>query len=138
MWQTLSATPFSWPEWWPELQNVHNVKLVDGITGSAFSCTWKARGYTLRSDITVRESHFPDSIIMCSTGDLVGTANCNIKEIKGSTIIKMDWQVQTTKAWMNLLAPVLKPLFTSNHHRVMNSGERGIQRYMASKAENPA
>ena len=37
-----------------------------------------------------------------------------------------EWNVATTKAWMNLLAPVARPVFEWNHDWVMARGGEGI------------
>ena len=34
--------------------------------------------------------------------------------------------VQTTKGWMNLLAPIARPVFSWNHNVVMNWGAKGL------------
>ena len=39
-----------------------------------------------------------------------------------------DWNVATTKAWMNLLAPVARPVFKWNHDVVMGWGAEGISK----------
>ena len=37
-----------------------------------------------------------------------------------------EWRVHTTKPWMNLLAPVAKPIFAWNHDWVMRNGGTGL------------
>ena len=43
-------------------------------------------------------------------------------------LVRYDWNVVTTKPWMNLLAPVARPLFKWNHDAVMNWGAEGLAR----------
>ena len=43
------------------------------------------------------------------------------------TILRYDWNVETTKRWMNLLAPIARPLFKWNHNVVMSWGAKGIE-----------
>ena len=38
------------------------------------------------------------------------------------------WNVRTTKPWMNLLAPLARPLFKWNHDVVMGWGAEGLAR----------
>ena len=37
-----------------------------------------------------------------------------------------EWNVHTTKAWMNVIGPVAKPLFAHNHDVVMRWGGEGL------------
>ena len=49
----------------------------------------------------------------------------------GQTVVTYDWLVETTSRWMNLVAPVARPVFRWNHDAVMRSGGRGLARRMA-------
>jgi hypothetical protein len=110
------------------------MKLVDGLTGTTFSCTWRSPiGYRLRSDITIGEIIGSRQITLHSKGDLQGTVVSRLHESAGQTRIAIDWQVQTTKPWMNFLTPVLRPFFVHSHHAVMRSGERGLRDYLHTK-----
>jgi len=44
-----------------------------------------------------------------------------------------DWQVSTTKKWMNIFAPIAEPLFKWNHDKVMNAGYDGLTKRLANK-----
>jgi hypothetical protein len=37
---------------------------------------------------------------------------------------------------MNYLAPLLRPVFAYNHHAVMRSGERGLQRHLRANVSS--
>jgi hypothetical protein len=134
VWRALSAKPFSWQDWWPELGDVHDMKLTKHLSGTTFSCRWRSpSGYHLRSDVSIGEVLPQRQVTLHSAGDLRGTVTCRLGETAGSTRIDIDWQVETTKAWMRYLALLLRPLFIYNHHAVMRSGERGLQQYVQSK-----
>jgi len=64
-------------------------------------------------------------------GELDGKGIWTFREENGTTHVRYDWQVTTTKAWMNLLAPVARPVFSWNHDRVMSGGFEGLQRRLA-------
>jgi hypothetical protein len=132
VWQTLTTTPFDWDKWWPELKDVRNMRLVKGLSGTTFSCTWQSpTGYRLKSDITIGEIVDKRQVTLQAEGDLRGTVTCQLSEPSaGHTRIEIDWRVQTTKRWMNYLTPLLKPVFIYNHHAVMRSGEQGLQNYL--------
>jgi hypothetical protein len=63
-----------------------------------------------------------------AVGELTGTGRWRLAEREGITEVRYDWNVSTTKAWMNLLAPVARPLFKWNHDVVMNWGAEGLAR----------
>ena len=48
----------------------------------------------------------------------------------GGTEVTFDWDVRTTGLAMNVLAPLLCPLFSCNHHWVMAQGGRGLGRWL--------
>jgi hypothetical protein len=134
VWQALSAEPFSWQDWWPELNDVHDMKRVDGLRGTTFSCSWRApMGYRLKSDVTIGKVVDLKQVTLHTDGDIRGSVICWLSETDGHTNIKIDWQVTTTKTWMKYLAPLLNPLFIYNHHAVMRSGERGLRNYLQSQ-----
>ncbi len=134
VWQVLTATPFSPPEWWPQLNDVHFLKRTPNLEGTVFTCTWQAPiGYRLRSHITLGPVEYLQRAMLYSEGDLLGTVTCLIRDKGDATHVDIDWQVETTKAWMNRLSFLLRPLFIWGHHAVMRSGERGLRRYMQGK-----
>lgn len=134
MWAALTNKPFNWEEWWPQLQNVHDLAMKEMLVGSTFSCTWRApMGYKLRTDIVIDQVVELKKVRLHSSGDLVGTVTCNLRRSDGSTHIDIDWQVDTNKSWMNHASHLLRPIFVYNHHAVMRSGARGLSEYLQSK-----
>ncbi len=49
-----------------------------------------------------------------------------LREEDGQTVARYDWNIRTTRWWMNLLAPLARGIFKSNHDIVMRSGAKGI------------
>ncbi|HKQ32652.1 MAG TPA: polyketide cyclase, partial [Thermodesulfobacteriota bacterium] len=47
---------------------------------------------------------------------------------------RYDWQVETTKPWMNLIAPLARPIFKWNHDVVMKWGAEGLARRLGAVA----
>jgi hypothetical protein len=47
--------------------------------------------------------------------------------------MRYDWNVRTTKSWMNLLAPLARPLFQWNHKVVMQQGAEGLARRLNAR-----
>jgi hypothetical protein len=63
-----------------------------------------------------------------AVGELSGTGRWQFTDEGDSTRVRYDWNVKTTKPWMNLLAPVARPVFKWNHDVVMNWGAEGLAR----------
>ena len=101
------------------------------LAGSSFSCDWQAPiGYKLRTNIVIVKVVDLQMVRLKSTGDLSGTVTCMLTIEGDSTRIDIDWQVDTNKRWMNILSPILKPIFILSHHAVMHRGEKGLIRYL--------
>ena len=62
-----------------------------------------------------------------ATGELEGSGAWTLWSGEGATHIRYDWNVRTTRWWMNLLAPVARPLFARNHDIVMEWGRVGLE-----------
>ena len=61
-----------------------------------------------------------------AVGELTGIGRWRFYEQDGITAVLYEWNVATSKAWMNLLAPVARPVFEWNHDWVMARGGEGI------------
>jgi hypothetical protein len=59
-------------------------------------------------------------------GELTGQGRWRLFEQDGVTAVLYEWNVATTKPWMNALAPALRPVFEWNHNWVMRNGGAGI------------
>ena len=46
------------------------------------------------------------------------------------TTARYRWEVRTTRPWMNLLAPLARPLFTWNSKGVMLQAGQGLARFL--------
>jgi hypothetical protein len=63
-----------------------------------------------------------------ASGELEGTGTWRLFEQEGVTAVVYDWRVRSTKRWMNMLAPVARPVFEYNHDVVMRWGGEGLAR----------
>jgi hypothetical protein len=65
---------------------------------------------------------------MTAGGDVTGYAVVSFAELPDGCTTRIDvtWSVVTRRGWMNVLAPVLRPLFWCGHWAVMRSGESGL------------
>lgn len=66
-------------------------------------------------------------------GELDGRGVWRFEQTETGTRVQYDWTVKTTKAWMNLIAPIAKPLFKWSHDIIMNWGEEGLRKLLTSR-----
>jgi len=69
----------------------------------------------------------------------MGSSKASVAVISGATTtsaLRYDWQVRTTRLWMNLLAPLAKPLFRWNHDAIMQAGGIGLTRHLQGAPGN--
>jgi hypothetical protein len=123
-----------WPTWWRGVESVVELKRGDksGV-GSVHRYIWKSRlPYRLTFEMeTVRVE--PMSLIEgMATGELAGKGLWRFSPDGPVTIVRYDWEVQTTKLWMNLLSPLARPLFKWNHDVIMEWGAAGLKKRLAA------
>jgi Polyketide cyclase / dehydrase and lipid transport len=124
------ANSLRWPEWWPTVTAVEQVREGDPKTGIGNVRRYTFKGslpYTLSFDLTVTGTERPTTLAGSATGELEGTGVWTLtEEPDGVTVARYDWNVRTTRWWMNLLAPLARPIFKSNHDIVMQAGAKGL------------
>lgn len=131
IWDALIAAD-EWPVWW---RYVKNVELLHSGEVSSLSSTrrftWTSKlPYRLCFEVSIRALDENNWIEADVSGDLKGTGKWVLSDFENSTLVTYFWTVSTEKAWMNLLAPVLSPIFVWNHHQVMDEGAKGLARYL--------
>ncbi len=123
-----------WPEWWRGV--VSAVELEPGDAegvGSLARYVWRSRlPYRLEFEMRTTRVERPRLIEGSSSGELAGTGRWRLFEDGGVTAVVYEWQVETTARWMNLLAPVARPLFAWNHDVVMRWGGEGLGRLLGA------
>lgn len=121
----------AWPEWWKGvLRSVELTPGDDNGVGSIRRTTWKsALPYKLEFDSETLRVEKYRLIEVRAFGELDGHGLWQFEEIAADkTRVQYDWTVKTTKAWMNVLAPVARPFFRWNHDTIMGWGQDGIKR----------
>ena len=120
----------NWPEWWRGVEKVEKLKEGDANhVGALFRYTWKSKlPYRLMFEMeTTRVA--PMSLIEGrANGELQGLGRWQLCQEGEVTTVRYDWKVETTRAWMNLLAPVARLFFSWNHNVVMGWGGEGLAR----------
>lgn len=120
-----------WPEWWRGV--VAAQKLTSGDetgVGQVGRYTWRSRlPYDLEFEMTTTKVAKPHLLEGQAHGELTGVGRWRLFEEDGdspTTAVVYEWNVTTTKPWMNLLAPIARPLFEWNHDWVMRNGGHGL------------
>lgn len=117
-----------WPQWWRGVEEAREVSPGDpsGI-GSVSRMVWKSLlPYRVEFEVTIKRVERPHLLEADARGELAGIGRWRLYEHEGLTAVLYEWNVATTKPWMNLLAPVARPVFEWNHDWVMSHGGRGI------------
>ena len=121
-----------WPEWWPGVERVVELQPAgeDG-TGQVARYTWRSRlPYELEFEMRSTRSERPHLLEGEASGELEGTGRWRFFAGDGATAVLYEWNVHTTRPWMNLLAPVARPIFAWNHDYVMRHGAVGLSRLL--------
>ena len=121
----------AWPEWWPMVKAVQRLEDArpDG-TGALYRMTFVGKlPYRLEFDMRVTRRVVPMSIVGDAVGELEGVGDWALHEEGSTTVVRYVWAIRTTRAWMNLFAPLpfVDAIFRLNHHAVMRNGLRGIR-----------
>ncbi|HEX5822058.1 MAG TPA: SRPBCC family protein [Solirubrobacterales bacterium] len=117
-----------WPEWW------HGVLEADALeegdesgVGRYGRYVWKSKlPYRLEFFVRTTKVEKPYLLEGNAEGELAGIGRWRLFERDGVTAALYEWNVRTTRAWMNLLTPVARPVFAVNHDYVMRNGGRGL------------
>lgn len=124
-----------WPEWWRGV--VAAERLAEGDEtglGQVGRYTWRSRlPYGLDFEMTTTRVEKPYLLEGRAVGELSGTGRWRLFEEDGAypvTAVVYEWDVATTRAWMNLLAPIARPIFAWNHDWVMRNGGEGLARLL--------
>ena len=127
VWETLEDTS-SWPVWWRGVSRVEELAGGDERrVGSRYRIAWRSRiPYDVEFEFTVARVERPRSLEGAATGDLRGSGCWRLFEQDGVTAVLYEWNVETTKRWMNFVAPVARPAFAWNHDVVMRWGGEGL------------
>lgn len=129
----------TWPRWWKGAERVVTLELGDISGLGARRCyTWKSV-LPFRLSFVSRVTRMePFQLIEgCVEGDLEGVGRCRFGREHGLTVVRYEWQVRTTRWWMNLLSPLARPLFRWNHDMLMRAGGIGLARHLQRSRDAP-
>jgi uncharacterized protein YndB with AHSA1/START domain len=124
-----------WPQWWQGMEEAVELRPGDGDGVGALSRQrWRSRlPYVLEFEVTTERVERPHLMEGRAVGELTGTGTWRLYEEGGVTAAVYEWNVATTKAWMNALAPLARPVFEWNHDWLMHRGGEGIARLLGCR-----
>ena len=128
IWETLAKSE-DWVDWWRWLQDAEVLDTGDpaGIGHRVRHRVSSPLRYRLTYEGEV--THAEENVMsrFQADGDLMGLGQFSLQATgPGVTLITFHWLVETPKPWMNLLAPLARPLFVWNHHRLMEDFARDL------------
>lgn len=135
IWETLARSE-DWVEWWRWLKEAEVLDQGDAagtghLVRHQVSSPLRYR-LTYVGRVTVAEE--PVMSRFQAEGDLEGIGQFALEETeRDSTLITFHWLVETPKIWMNVLAPLARPLFVWNHHRLMDDFARDLANAMSAE-----
>jgi hypothetical protein len=124
-----------WPEWWRGVVSVDELDPGgENHVGGRYRIAWRSRvPYPLEFEFGVDEVESPRLMAGTARGELEGTGRWRLFEENGVTAVLYEWNVATTKPWMNLVAPLARPIFAWNHDVVMGWGGHGLARRLGAR-----
>jgi hypothetical protein len=118
----------AWPSWWPGVRAVEELvpRGPDGVGGVSRFTFRSVLPYDLVFDMRSVRVERHRVLEGVSSGELVGRGRWRFVPEDGSTAVVYEWDVETTKRWMNALAPIARPTFAWSHDRIMRAGADGL------------
>jgi uncharacterized protein YndB with AHSA1/START domain len=120
------------PAWYPAVQEVQTLAPGDDQrVGARVRYVIKGRlPMRLAFEATIARVDPPREAELRAEGELAGTGRWLLDQEGEITTVRYLWDVQTTRPWMNLVAPVARPLFTWNSKGVMLQAGQGLARHL--------
>ena len=129
----------AWPSWWRGVERVVEITPgdEDGI-GQVNRYSWRSKlPYELEFEMRTTRVDRPRLLEGRAEGELTGTGRWRLLEQEESdtavTAVIYEWNVATTRRWMNLLSPLARPVFEWNHDWVMRNGGEGLSRLLGCR-----
>jgi Polyketide cyclase / dehydrase and lipid transport len=126
VWDAIYAIE-AWPAWWSGVRTVEKLEHGDdaGI-GAVYRHEWRSViPYPVRFQTRITRIEPQHLIEAEADGELAGIGRWRLYGER-ETAVTYEWNVRTTRPWMNAVAPLARPLFRWNHNVVMHRGGRGL------------
>jgi uncharacterized protein YndB with AHSA1/START domain len=115
-------------EWWPSVRRSELVAAGNesGIGHHTSHVIRGPLGYRMRFDLKAIEMEHPRHARYLVRGDLIGTATYLLEPTDEGTLVRLLWNVSTTKRWMAMLGPITRSTFLWSHSAVMREGAKAM------------
>ena len=126
----------SWPSWWRGVEEAEELSRPESgdDVGTVSRMVWKSLlPYRVEFEVTTTRVEPQRLLEGHAVGELEGIGRWRFYEQDGVTAVLYEWNVATTKPWMNRLAPLLRPAFEWNHDWVMARGGEGIAKLLGCR-----
>lgn len=124
-----------WPQWWTAVERVEEFEPGDanGI-GSVKRFTWRGHlPYRLTFDIRITQAVPLTMVEGRASGEVEGVGRWRFSSRGQTTVVRYEWHIRTNRRWMNLIAPIARPVFKWNHDQVMRQGAEGMARFLGAR-----
>lgn len=117
---------------WSRVRDVEQLVAgdVDGVGAVHRGTVAAALPYALTWTMTTVNAERPHLIEWEARGDLEGHGLWRMTPTDGGTEVRFRWQVRTTRAWMNVLAPLVRSVLVWNHDRAMADGAAALAAHL--------
>ena len=125
----------AWPEWWPGVVQAEETDpgTACGL-GRRGRYVWRSRvPYPVRFEVVATVVERPYLLVGEAGGELEGTGSWRLFEADGVSAAVYEWDVRTTKRWMNLVAPLAGAAFRWNHDQIMRWGGEGLAKHLGCR-----
>ena len=89
--------------------------------------------HPVRFEVVSIEVLPPTLLVGEASGELEGIGRWRLFDDDGVTAAVYEWNVRTTKPWMNAIAPIAAPAFRWNHDQIMRWGGEGLARHLGCR-----
>jgi hypothetical protein len=120
------------PAWYPAVQEAQTLAAGDAAgVGRRVRLVIKGRlPMQLAFEATIARLDPPRELELHAEGELAGSGRWLLDQQGEITTVRYLWDVRTTRPWMNLLAPVARPIFAWNSKGVMLQAGEGLARFL--------
>ena len=129
--------PLKLPAWWPsvylEVEELTPSAAAQGIGRRVRLLTKGWLPYTLRWELTVTESKYPNGFSISAAGDFDGVGEWCFTQDGAFVDITYDWRIQAQKPLLRNLSFLLRPVFEANHRWAMVQGEESLRLELARR-----
>jgi len=123
-----------WPQWWPSVLQVAQTDGGDehGINNVRRYC-WRGKlPYLMLLEVCATRIDRGVAIEGAVQGDLEGVGRWDFSRHGALSVVRFEWHVHSTRWWMNLLAPIARPLFIRNHEQIMAQGGQALAAWLGA------